>query len=302
MDDSAATENPFQAAFVAEMEPASEIKADVEEKAEEPISETNEKIETPEESANTEASAAADEGTKEEADEEPTFATKQDVLDAMREYNNEASTRLDTLETVKNEIIKTAYPDGIEQPIYDDMGNVIKTAQDIVDRGLIKQDGEPYTYEEAASFMLKASQQMAENVAELNKWADTVAEQNISLRDSNERVMADWGDVLKAMPTVAKQLADKYVSTQLEFDKSNSYITHMNMTPEDFYALTLAPYKQLGEAMAEKEALQTSTQSEDAIAEQNERMGLPPQRGQAVVNSNTGDAMLDALIDEMNKG
>jgi hypothetical protein len=220
----------------------------------------------------------------------------------MREYNEQTTGRISQIHEARDEIISKLHPEGIDQNIYDTEGNVIKTAQDIVDRGLVNErTGDAFTYEEAASFMLQAQQQMAKNVEELNQWADNVAEQNISLLESNQRVMSEWGDVLKAMPNIANQLAERYVTTQIKFDKTGSYITEMHMSPEDFYALTLSPYKQLGEAMAKQEAQAAQTQQVEQQNEQSERMGLP-QRGQSATRSNTGDDMLDALIDEMNKG
>lgn len=233
--------------------------------------------------------------------EEPKYATKDDIKEAMREYNQETTGRVDKIHEARQAIIEKVHPEGIDRNIYDDQGNIVKTAQDIVDRGLVKENGDPFTYEEAASFMLDAQRRMNESIEQLEHWAEDVAEQNISLNESNTRVMQEWGDVLQAMPTLAKQLADTYVSTQLEFDKTNSYITKMNMSPETFYSLTLTPYKQLADAMAAKEAAEAQVRQHEEVADQSERSGFP-QRGESKVASSTGDPMLDALIDEMNKG
>lgn len=238
----------------------------------------------------------------EDAPEAPKYATKDDVLDAMREYNEQTTGRVNQVHEVRNEIIEKLHPQGIDTNIYDSTGEVVKTAQDIVDRGLIKENGEPFTYDEAASFMLQAQQQMAKNVEELNNWADNIAEQNVSLIEQNTRVMDKWGDVLKAMPETAQKLATLYVEKQLEFDKTNSYITKMSMTPEEFYDTTLAPYVQFANMMAQQEAQASQQQTERAQSEQAERNGLPSQRGQSEMKSNTGNPMIDALIDEMNKG
>jgi hypothetical protein len=81
------------------------------------------------------------------------------------------------------------------------------------------------------------------------------------------------------------------------------------MSPEAYYNRALAPYKQLGQALAEKQALeaaQVAAAQEEARQqqqdEQAERNGMPPQRGTSDVKANTGDPMLDALVDELNKG
>lgn len=258
------------------------------------------KAETPEEKANREALEAAQA-------EAPKPLTPDDIKNAVRDYHSETTQRVEQVHQARNEIIEKIYPEGIDKNIYDSNGQVVKTAQDIVDRGLINErTGEPYTYDEAASFMLEAGRKMSENIEELNSWAENVAEQNISLVEGNHRVMEQWGDVLKAMPKLAQELAAEYVTTQLEFDKTGSYITRMGMAPEAYYNRVMAPYKQLGEALAAKAALEQSQQTEQQQQqqqnEQNERNGLPPQRGTSTVKANTGDEMVDALVDELNKG
>ena len=266
------------------------------------------KQETAEEKANREATSATTEAAK--TPEAPQYATAEDVKNAIREVNNESSARVDKIYSARQQIIDILHPEGIDRNIYDTNGRVIKTAQDIVDRGLINErTNEPYTYEEAASFILEANRKMTENINELNSWAETVAEQNISLAEGNERVMSKWGDILKAMPQLAKKLADTYITTQLEFDKTGNYITKMSMEPERFYDLTLTPYKELGQALIAKQKLEAAEaariQAEEAKQQQdaqNERNGLPPQRGTAEMKANTGDPMLDALVDELNKG
>lgn len=239
----------------------------------------------------------------------PKYATADDVKNAIRELNSETTARVDSLHNTTEQIINILHPEGIDKNLYDTTGKVIRTAQDIVDRELQKENGEPYTYDEAASFVLEANRTMVENIEELNKWAGNVAEQNISLMEGNQRVMDKWGDILNSMPELANQLAEKYISTQLQFDKTNSYITTMAMQPEEFYDLTMAPYRKLGEAMVAKQALEAAEATRIAkaaddqkVANQNERNGIPPQRGYSNVKANTGDPMLDALIDELNKG
>lgn len=251
---------------------------------------------TPEEKANAEGQQAA---TPPEA---PAPLTAEDIRAAIQADREQVSQRVNAVSTARNEIIEKMYPQGIDQNIYDSNGNIIKTAQDIVDRGILKDDGEPYTYEEAASFVLRASQEMAKNVEELNQWADNIAEQNISLAESNARVISKWGDILKAMPDVAQKLASDYISTQLEFDKTKSFITRMGMAPEQFYDIALGPYRKLGEALAEKQALEAQQQQQQQESEQQERNGgIPPQRGTSDTPPNTGDPMLDALLVELGK-
>lgn len=298
MDDNTGTDD-FQDAFASEMSDAPEEVA------------TPDPIPTKEESANEEAVESTekeDEPTEEAAEEpveEPKFATKDDVKAALKEYNTETTGRVSQVTEARDEIIGKLHPEGIDRSIYDTNGDAIKTAQDIVDRGLVNErTGEAYNYDEAASFILEANRQMDANVKELNEWADTVAEQNISLVESNKRVMEDWSDILSTLPKdQVEKLANDYISTQLEFDKSNSYITRMGMSPEAFYGHALSPYRQFNSQMAEKAATEAKEQKEAQTSEQSERNGgIPPQRGASNVKANTGDPMMDALMDELKKG
>lgn len=239
------------------------------------------------------------------AAEEVKPLTRDDITAAMREYNEETTGRVNKVASARDEIIESLHPTGIDKNIYDSTGEVIKTAQDIVDRGLLKPGSdEPFTYEEAASWMLSAQQQMNKSVEELQEWAGDIAEKNISLFESNDRVMQKWGDVLENVISKEQreQLAEQYIKTQLKFDKTNSYITEMSMTPEDYYGTVLAGYKQYADVLSEKQKLEEEQKKLDKQAEQDERIGVPPQRGTSKSKANTGDSMLDALVDELNEG
>lgn len=237
-------------------------------------------------------------------DTAPKYATPDDVKQAMRDYHTETEQKASSLAATTNEIINKLHPEGIDEKIYDSNGIVIKTAQDIVDRGLEKENGEVYTYDEAASFMLEAGRKMAENMNELQNWAEEVAVQNISLSEGSHRVMEEWGDILNdpQFKDLAAELATEYVQTQLQFDKSQSYITHMNMSPETYYARVLSPYRELVQARQAQEIADTAARAKAADSQQRERNGLPPQRGTSDSKANTGDEMLDAFLDEMKKG
>lgn len=292
-DEEAPVEEPKEAPKEDEEEPAKE---------DTPAPTPPAESETPEEKANREAAEAAE--------QTPAPLTAEDIRKVLQEDRTASQGRIDNVHLARDQIISTLHPEGIDKNIYDTNGNVIKTAQDIVDRGLVNQrTGEPYTYEEAASFMLEANQKMQKNIEELNDWAENIAEQNVSLMESNTRVMDKWGDILQAMPDHAKTWAENYIATQLEFDETGSYITRMAMSPEQYYELVAGPYRKLGEALVKQNELEASQKAaaeakaaQEAKNEQNERNGLPPQRGTSATRANTGDPMLDALVDELQKG
>lgn len=256
------------------------------------------KNETPEETQARHDKEAAEKA----AAEAPKPLTQEDIRAAIAADRSETQGRVDSVHRASEEIISNLYPEGIDRTIYDSEGRAIKTAQDIVDRGLVKENGEAYTYEEAASFILEANRKMDANIEELQNWAEGIAEKNVSLLEGNQRVMSKWGEVLDGLDKEKReQLAATYIQKQLRFDKSNSYILEMAMTPEEFYDLALAPYTQLREANSRAEALEKQQQERQQQQEQAERNGIPPQRGTSEVKSNTGDAFLDALVDELAK-
>jgi hypothetical protein len=295
-------------------------KTDEEKKAEAEAAEAKETelklTETPEETEARHTKEEADKVATEAAkvDDTPKYATKEDIKDALAERESETQQHFSKVSEAKAKIIDILHPEGIDQKIYDTDGKVIQTAQDIVDRGLINErTGEAYTYDEAASFMLQVQQKMAQNVKELEDWAEKTGEKNIDLLEGNDRVLAKWGDVLKTLSKeTVEKLAAKYVQTQVKFDKTNQYVLEMNQTPEDWYSTVLAPYSDLrasisteqqakadADAKAAKEA-QEAKEAEE-LADQEERNGTPPRRGTSNTKSATGDPMLDALVDELNK-
>src|SRR5206468_9029324 len=100
-------------------------------------------------------------------------------------------------------------------------------------------------------FMLEAGKKMAENIDELEKWAEDIAEKNISLMDSNKRVMEKWGETLKTLSKEqVERLANTYIQKQLKFGPDNQYVTDVSMTPEEFYDIALSPYAELTAARA----------------------------------------------------
>lgn len=266
----------------------------------------DDKSETAEEKANREETEAAG------AAEEVKPLSKEDILAALNERDSALSNRVDKVKEAADEVIEKLYPQGIDKNIYDTDGNVIKTAQDIVDRALVNPNtNEPFTYEQAASFMLEAGRQMTENIEQLREYATEIAEKNVNLLEGNNQVIAKWGDTLKALPKeTVDMLADTYMKTQLKFDKTNSYITEMAMSPEDFYNIALSPYSKLNEAIAKNAELETAAQAaaaaeqqREAEAEQAERTGgIPPQRGTSATKPNTGNEFTDALVEELMKG
>lgn len=266
------------------------------------IPETPEPEEAPEPEEQEETPKPEEEAPETKEDEEaPKFATKEDIIAALREDRESTSKHQAEVqqfsETVKKSVIEQLHPDGIDNKLYDSNGKVINTAQDIVDRGLINPDTqEPFEYEEAARWMLNAQQTMNKQVEDLNAYAEQVADVYVNLKEGNDRVEELYGDYLKVMPGVAQQLSEAYAKTLVKDE--NGIVIRAPLDPVEYYQMSLAPYIKLGEEMVAKSEREAREAKEAEEVQKNERMGLP-QRGQSKSKPNTGDPFLDALIEEM---
>ena len=228
---------------------------------------------------------------------EPTYATKQDVYDALSQYSNDQSARVDNLNQIKQELISTYYPDGIDTTLRFSDGTEIKTAQDIVDMGVEKANGELFTYEEAAQWVMDQRQRISQNVEEIQGSAEQLATLNQDLLDGTERVRQLYGDILEADPQVAAEVTQAYLQT-LNIDQERGVVIGAPIDIVEFYRLALAPYKQMNDEIAKRKELEAELEKRKGVISRDDRTGLR-MSGQSREKSNTGDDMLDAFIDEL---
>lgn len=232
-----------------------------------------------------------------EAATEPTYATKQDVYDALSQYNNDQSAHVDKLNQIKQELISTYYPDGIDTTLRFSDGTEIKTAQDIVDMGVEKANGELFTYEEAAQWVMDQRQRISQNVEEIQSSAEQLATLNQDLLDGTERVRQLYGDILEADPQVAAEVTQAYLQT-LNIDQERGVVIGAPIDIVEFYRLALAPYKQMNDEIAKRKELEAELEKRKGVISRDDRAGLR-MSGQSREKSNTGDDILDAFIDEL---
>ena len=242
-------------------------------------------------------SKANDEVETAQEPETPHYATKQDIKDAMAEYNQAQTDRINEVSTLRDEIIQKYYPDGIDQTLRASDGTEIKTAQDIVDMGLTKANGEEFTYEEAAQWIMDQRQSISRNLDEIRDSAMAVAETNQNLLDSMDRVRAEYGDLLAAIPEINAQVTNAYLKT-LTIDQERGVVTNAPVDMVEFYRMALAPYKQLSSEIGRRKEVEAELEKRKAVIGRDDRQGLK-QRGTSKSKSNTGDPLVDAFIDEL---
>jgi len=271
--------------------------------ADEPIDNSSEVGETPQEASdedeNQEAiqSGVEDESETPQEPETPQFATKQDVKDAMTEYNQAQTAKIDQVNSLRDEIIQKYYPDGIDQTLRASDGTEIKTAQDIVDMGLTKANGEEFTYEEAAQWIMDQRQSISRNLDEIKDNAVLIAETNQTLLDGMDRIRAEYGDLLATIPEINKQVSDMYLKT-LTVDQERGIVTNAPVDIVEYYRSALAPYKQLNDEISRRKEVEAELEKRKAVIGRDDRQGLS-QRGTSKSKSNTGDPFVDAFIDEL---
>ena len=215
----------------------------------------------------------------------------------MAEYNQAQTARINEVSNLRDEIIQKYYPDGIDQTLRASDGTEIKTAQDIVDMGLTKANGEEFTYEEAAQWIMDQRQSISRNLDEIRDNAMMIAETNQSLLDGMDRVRAEYGDLLATIPEINQQVTNAYLKT-LTIDQERGVVVNAPVDMVDFYRMALAPYKQLSEEIGRRKEVEAELEKRKAVIGRDDRQGLS-QRGTSKSKSNTGDPFVDAFIDEL---
>ena len=91
--------------------------------------------------------------------------------------------------------------------------------------GLTKQNGEEFTYEEAAQWIMDQRQSISRNLDEIKDNAALIAETNQNLLDGMDRIRAEYGDPLATIPEINKQVSDMYLKT-LTIDQERGIVTN----------------------------------------------------------------------------
>lgn len=232
------------------------------------------------------------------ADEPPKPIDRNDIISAIREEREAQQARQNRVSDVKQMVLEHLHPQGIDRKLYDSENRVINTAQDIVDRGLINPETkESFTYEEAARWMMNAQKELNQQVEQVEKYAEEIGEVYVNLKEGNDRVEELYGDYLRVMPGVSKQLSEMYFKT-LRIDPETNIVIEAPLDPVEFYSKALAPYIKMAEQAVAQQQKEDAEAKKRANSQRDDRTGLPP-RGSTKSKPNTGDPFLDALMNEM---
>jgi hypothetical protein len=241
------------------------------------------------------------ESTPTEEDTKP--LSREDIRAAMREEQQERESATNQRQTfagqVRSELKEALKLDSKFTEIQLDDGTPISSVSQLT-QVLNPETDEPYTREEAAQLLLDARHIVDENVAAYEKRVDELTDENISFKESFDRVNELYADILKAFP---KERDDLWAAFQKTFKMSDDgkYVESATMSPMEFYGPALQPFRnatdQVSQQQAEAKAAEEKAVKEaEAKAEQEDRGDLGGTAGAAAGKPNPlGDALNNYL-------
>lgn len=212
--------------------------------------------ETPEQKTAREAKEAADAAAKTDEKDEP---TEPDGAAARLAAREEAA----AVEAVKTDI-RTKMFANVPTELRDSDGDLIKSVNDVV-KLINPNTGQPFTAEEAGTWLTLAQNQLKENVANVENLVNQITNVNLDLKDQADMVNYNYGELLRAMPDLRKSLWDQFEKTMAK-DTRTGIITKAPVSLEKFYAAALEPYAQLGRQLEIQEVDKVKTVEADKKA------------------------------------
>jgi hypothetical protein len=240
--------------------------------------------ETPEQKAAREAIEAestddkSNSADKTDAKEEPKTDTR-----TARQVNREAAKEVETIAADVREkvFVKTQAVNGVDKQyvegpdkakyvivdgkpsLADTDLDPIRSIEDVM-KLLNPITGEGFTEEAAAQWLLSAQQKMNQNLANMDKQIDQIANVNVDMKDQADSINYQYGELLKEMPELRDQLWLEYSNTLVK-DPTSGIVTGMPVSLERFYEIALQPYVKLAQSLEAQE--QAKTEAEKAQAD-----------------------------------
>ncbi len=136
--------------------------------------------------------------------------------------------------------------------------------------------GEPFTAEEAASWLLRAQDHFEKQSRADQAEIDKIVETNVTIKYDLEAINEEYGELLKYLPNLRQQLTDAFLKT-VETGEDGDTIISTRIGMKEFFDVALAPYvKQVKQL--EVEDLAKTEANEKATAEQKRQEQAHQQR------------------------
>jgi hypothetical protein len=178
-----------------------------------------------------------------------------------------ASDRQELEQSVKSEISQKMFteeingkpfiatPDGSKygldangRPVLADAdGDPIRGIDDVM-KLVNPRTGQPFTEEQAGMWLLNANQNMRENLNEMSNQINEIASTGITMKEESEAVAWQYGELLKAMPDLQKDLWADYEKTLVK-DPKTGIVTKAPISLQKFYERALTPYAELAQKL-----------------------------------------------------
>lgn len=227
-------------------EPA--VPADPNKKDEEPVTPPADPAKPAEEDP---AKVETPEAPQAPAADEPKPLTEEGVRRLLQEARTEERNSGVELQNATSAVMDAYYPDGLSNVLVDEKtGKQLRTPQDVVDAA--RAQGGEMTTEEAAQWLMNEQYALDQNIANIKKQAETIAETNVTFRRDAMLALQKYEPLFKAYPQLQTK-AYNLMMKQVNYDEKKDLITK---APDvmDLYDTYLEPYQQAYEFSTQQPA------------------------------------------------
>lgn len=173
-------------------------------------------------------------------------------------------------QAMREDVREKLYGDASDK-LFDADGDEIKGIDDVM-RLVNPNTGQPFTEDEAGSWLLRAQQHLAQERETREKQVENIASVNIRIRDEAETVKERFGDILAEKPQLAQRLMAEYRKT-FKLDESGEVILDAPVSLEGFFEAALTPYAETRQAQsAEASARQAEESEAEKLRRENARL------------------------------
>lgn len=188
--------------------------------------------------------------------EEPKPLTEEGVRRLLNEARAEERNSGMELQNATKDVMEKYYPDGLSNVLVDQStGKELRTPQDVVDAA--RAAGDDMSSEAAAQWLLNEQYKLDQNIAGIQKQAETIAETNVAFRRDAVLALQKYEPLFKQYPQLQSK-AYYLMMKQVSYDDKKDLITK---APDvlDLYDTYLEPYQRAYEFSTRQPATNPTT-------------------------------------------
>ena len=164
-------------------------------------------------------------------------------------------------------------------------GDPIETVADVM-KLQNPATGKPFTAEEAASWLLRAQDHFEKQSKADQAEIDKIVEVNVTMKYDLEAIKSQYGELLKHLPNLRKQLTETFLKT-VEIGSDGETIVGTKIGMKEFYDVALAPYVKQAEQLKAEEEASAKAEADRKAAEEQRKQEQAQQQKQT--RSDRGD-------------